>query len=76
LLSEVAPELIILRREATGASVWKREGTSFADGQLVVDRRYDVAAQAEAYIAKLVSPSSGWAVIRENSFTVLFQRKH
>jgi 4-amino-4-deoxy-L-arabinose transferase-like glycosyltransferase len=75
LLSEVAPELIILRREATGASVWKREGTSFADGQLVVDRRYDVAAQAEAYIAKLVSPSSGWAVIRENSFTVLFQRK-
>jgi 4-amino-4-deoxy-L-arabinose transferase-like glycosyltransferase len=76
LLNDVAPELIILRREATGASVWKREGTSFADGQLVVDRRYDVAAQAEAYIAKLVSPSSGWAVIRENSFTVLFQRKH
>ena len=74
LLNQVAPELIILMRGATGVSVWKKPGTSFSDATFVKDEHYPVAPQVEAYLSKLASPSSGWSVIRENDTEILLQR--
>src|SRR5262249_18927221 len=74
LLSEVAPQLIILTHGATGSSVWKKPGTTFSEGKFDVDRSYAAAAQAEPYLNKLASPSSGWSVVRENGSEVLLQR--
>ncbi len=74
LLAKVTPQVIILTRGATGASVWKKSGTVFSDGKFVTDLRYPIAPQVEAYLNKLLSPSSGWSVVRESDFEVLLQR--
>jgi hypothetical protein len=68
------PALIILTRGATGAAVWKKPGTVFSDGKFLQDQRYAVASQVEIYLNKLLSPSSGWSVVRESDFEVMFQR--
>jgi hypothetical protein len=74
LLNQLAPEVIILTRGATGASVWKKPGTVFSDGKLFKDQRYPMAPQVETYLNKLLSPSSGWSVVRESDFEVILQR--
>jgi hypothetical protein len=74
LLSEQTPQVIILVRGATGASVWKKPGTAFADGKFVKDLRYSIAPQVETYLNKLLLPSSGWSVVRESDSEVLLQR--
>jgi hypothetical protein len=75
LLNEVAPKALILTRAATGVSVWKKTGTAFSDGKLVKDLRYPIAPQVEAYLSKLLSPSSGWSVVQESDSAVLLQRE-
>jgi hypothetical protein len=74
LLNEVAPQVIILTRGATGDSVWKQTGTAFSDRKFVKDLRYAKAPQVETYFNKLLSPSSGWSVGRESDGEVLLQR--
>lgn len=74
LLGEVAPQVIILTRGATGASVWKKTGTAFSDGKFLKDLRYPIAPQVETYLNKLMLPSSGWSVVRESDLEVLLQR--
>ena len=74
LLNTVAPQLIILRFGATGVAVWKQPGTAFSDGKFVRDLHYPIDLQVEAYFRKLLSPSSGWSVVRENDNEVLLQR--
>jgi Dolichyl-phosphate-mannose-protein mannosyltransferase len=75
LLNEVAPQAVVLTRGATGTYVWKKTGTAFSDGKFVKDLRYPIAPQVEAYLSKLLSPSSGWSVVWESDFSVLLQRK-
>jgi hypothetical protein len=74
LLKELAPQAIILRRNATGTSVWKKPGTTFSDGKFVADQRYPDAPKVETYFNKLLSPSSGWFVVRESDSEILLER--
>jgi hypothetical protein len=74
LLHEVAPQLIILMRGTTGVAAWKKTGTAFSDGNFVKDLRYPIAPQVETYLNKLLSPSSGWSVVRESDNEILLQR--
>jgi asparagine N-glycosylation enzyme membrane subunit Stt3 len=74
LLGRVAPELVILTSSVTGNYVWKKPGTTFAEGDLVKDERYVGASEVEAYLKKLLT-SSDWSVVHEDESEVLLQRK-
>ena len=74
-ISVPAPELIILTRSVIGSYVWKRRGTIFVEGALVKDEHYVGASQVDAYVKALLSPASGWSIVREDDAEVLFQRK-
>jgi hypothetical protein len=74
LLKQVAPDIIILTRGATGGYVWKQPGTAFFEGKFAKDQRYAATPQVEVYLNKLLSASSGWSLIRENDSEVVFQR--
>jgi hypothetical protein len=74
LLEQVAPEVLILTRGATGDSIWKQPGTAFSEGKFVKNPHYEIASQVETYLSKLRSTSSDWSVVQENDFEVLLER--
>ena len=74
LINQVAPQVVILSRHATGGYVWKKKGTAFSAGNFVKEPLYSVAPQVETYLNKLLSPSSGWSVVRESDTEVVLHR--
>jgi hypothetical protein len=74
LLKQVAPDVIILTRGATGAYAWKQPGTHFSERKFVKDMRYEATPQVEIYLNKFLSASPGWSLVRESEGEVLFHR--
>jgi hypothetical protein len=74
LLKQVAPDVVILTRGATGSYIWKHPGTAFSEGKFVRDQRYAATPQVEILLNKLLSASSGWSLVRESESEALLQR--